>query len=207
MNNIQNSSNLSPADLDWMAFQYVSGDLTADDTVRFEELLANDLSACEAVARHVMICETIATTPLISVATPAEQVSVKHIPQPTVTITKTSTNAVAAERSASRWAGVVSAAACLGLAVRIGLVSSGPPANVTALVSTNDQLVQYWVDMKQDVDESVDLVDSHSEELSVWSESYLAANDSELMPADWMLAAVSTSEMNDDADMPGEVIE
>ena len=190
-----------------MAFQYVSGDLTADDTVRFEELLANDLSACEAVARHVMICETIATTPLISVATPAEQVSVKHIPQPTVTITKTSTNAVAAERSASRWAGVVSAAACLGLAVWIGLVSSGPPANVTALVSTNDQLVQYWVDMKQDVDESVDLVDSHSEELSVWSESYLAANDSELMPADWMLAAVSTSEMNDDADMPEEVIE
>ncbi len=39
------------SDLDWQAYCYVAGDLPADAALAFEQRLAEDLAACEAVAR------------------------------------------------------------------------------------------------------------------------------------------------------------
>lgn len=202
---MNSSQKQSAADLDWMAFQYVSGDLAADDVIPFEERLANDLAACEAVARHVMICETAMAVPAVAVpaisATPPKQA-----PQPSVTLA-TSTPTISSERSASRWVGVVTAAACLGFAVWMGLFAGPSTTHQEVLTDVDDQLVQYWVDVKHDVDEPIDLLSSQADEISIWDDSDPTVSESELMPADWMLAAVSNSEMDDELDMPEEVIE
>jgi anti-sigma-K factor RskA len=47
-------------DLDWMAFQYVSGELNATEVEAFEERLASDQDAREAVAGAVQLAETTA---------------------------------------------------------------------------------------------------------------------------------------------------
>jgi hypothetical protein len=52
MNNQHNSPSMSALDdeLNWFAFQYVSGELPEAQSEAFEEVLADDLAACEAVA-------------------------------------------------------------------------------------------------------------------------------------------------------------
>ncbi len=44
-------------ELDWLAFQYIAGELTAEETVGFEDRLAVDQEAREAVARAVELAE------------------------------------------------------------------------------------------------------------------------------------------------------
>jgi hypothetical protein len=53
---------MNPADredLDWLAFQYVAGELASDEVSDFEERLAHDQAACEAVARAVELTSAI----------------------------------------------------------------------------------------------------------------------------------------------------
>jgi anti-sigma-K factor RskA len=53
---------LTSTDLDWLAQQYVLGDLPAGDAARFEARLADDPAACEAVAqatRLMLALETV----------------------------------------------------------------------------------------------------------------------------------------------------
>jgi hypothetical protein len=49
------------SELDWLAFQYVAGELPADEAARFEERLAVDQQACEAVADAVELAEVTCT--------------------------------------------------------------------------------------------------------------------------------------------------
>lgn len=47
-------------ELDWLAFCYIAGELTADEALAFEGRLADDQAAREAVARAVELSEAIA---------------------------------------------------------------------------------------------------------------------------------------------------
>jgi hypothetical protein len=63
MNQAENTHGCRAPDcgeLDWLAFQYVAGEFTADESANFEQQLATDQSAREAVARAVELCESTA---------------------------------------------------------------------------------------------------------------------------------------------------
>ena len=47
--------------LDWLAFQFVSGELADGDAAAFEARLAHDEAACSAVADAVLLCESVRT--------------------------------------------------------------------------------------------------------------------------------------------------
>lgn len=47
--------------LDWLAFQYVAGELSIADATAFEDRLASDFTACEAVARAVELSDALHT--------------------------------------------------------------------------------------------------------------------------------------------------
>jgi hypothetical protein len=57
---VNDSQASTDSDLDWLAFQYVAGELLADESEAFELRLADDPSACEAVARAVQLLGTVA---------------------------------------------------------------------------------------------------------------------------------------------------
>jgi hypothetical protein len=48
------------ADLDWLAFQYVSDELSSEEAARFEERLADDQAAREAVAGAMLLVQAVA---------------------------------------------------------------------------------------------------------------------------------------------------
>lgn len=52
-------NHLSPADLDWLAFQYVAGELQGPELEVFEQLLATDDRACAAVAQAVQLGQAV----------------------------------------------------------------------------------------------------------------------------------------------------
>jgi hypothetical protein len=49
-----------PADLDWLAFQYIHDELSADQAEEFEQRMAEDQAAREAVAEAVLLCQAVA---------------------------------------------------------------------------------------------------------------------------------------------------
>jgi anti-sigma factor RsiW len=63
-------------DLDWMAFQYVADELSPADRTVFEDRLAHDLHACEAVARVTQTLHLTASALAVAVpvvASPSAQ--------------------------------------------------------------------------------------------------------------------------------------
>jgi len=194
-------------ELDWLAFQYVSGELSEHDSAGFEEQLANDPSACEAVARQVMICEAVATLEPQTIS-PAEVAPV------TLTKRASSVAFVPTDSSMARWIGVAITAASLAIAMWAGLFSAADQVETLAYRSTSQpdasQLVQSWVDVKPIFEDRVDLQSSrldelNSDELNSWSDDEFGGTN-ELVP-DWMLAAVSKSDIDEDLDMPVEARE
>jgi len=51
-------TNTARRDLDWLAFQYVTGEMASSDEAAFEARLMSDLDACDAVIRAMQLCET-----------------------------------------------------------------------------------------------------------------------------------------------------
>jgi len=49
----------STTDIDWLAFQYVTGELADDAAAEFESRLAVDQAACEAVSRMVLLNQAV----------------------------------------------------------------------------------------------------------------------------------------------------
>jgi hypothetical protein len=58
-------------DVGWLAFQYVNDEMTADEAAAFEQRLADDQPAREAVAQAVLLTEALSCSPLESAPTPA----------------------------------------------------------------------------------------------------------------------------------------
>src|SRR6185369_3058104 len=71
MNSLNNQNPIrDDGDLDWLAFRYVSGELPADEAATFEELLAADQAAREAVASAVQVTQAVLAAIPAQVATP-----------------------------------------------------------------------------------------------------------------------------------------
>lgn len=172
------------SDVEWLAFCYVANEMPVGQRDRFEERLANDQAAREAVATAVELTQTIAGIE-----------SIEHSIQ---VATRPSRGAQVWQRAT--WI-ATAVAACLAIVLGYQLVShvlsngNGQPGGVAEedLDSRSDsgELAQAWVEAGDDSSEILS-ADSSSEEVledSEFSES-MAERDAVETP-DWMMAAVS----------------
>jgi hypothetical protein len=73
-----NCGNLGCGDLDWMAFQYIAGELPAAEVEAFDERLAIDQDAREAVVRAMHLAEA---TALAFASAPVVTLPAKRLPR------------------------------------------------------------------------------------------------------------------------------
>lgn len=156
-------------DLAWLANCYVAGELSAEDTAAFEARLESDEAACEAVARAMELN--------LAIAAAFDHESSRPVLLP------------ARESIApARWAGVAitalaaSAVAAASVALMVGPSNS---ANGLARKDRAARLVAAWASGEAArnnlaEDESLDLAD-----------------DSDLDPPDWMLAALTAADVKE----------
>ena len=104
-------------ELDWLAFQYIAGELAADDCDRFEEQLAGDQAAREAVARAVELSGAIQRA---------------HSPAAPVDIIRESRSIRESQRGSRRLAIQMSAGVAACLAIVLGLYQALRPAAPTS---------------------------------------------------------------------------
>lgn len=155
---------------DWLAVRYVLGELPAAEVAAFEERLASEQPAREAVARAARLVETLAATPW-----PAE----KAVP-----VRRTSLRRVATI------AATIAAAVVLGVFFRNGVDNAGPQG---LRLATDDvdpaRLVVLWSEAAEPTagDGEAETFDD-------------ADSDADLLPPDWLLAAVEQEGMSSDAE-------
>jgi hypothetical protein len=175
-------------DVEWLAFCYVANEMPVDQRDRFEERLANDQAAREAVATAVDLTQTIAGIE-----------SVEHSIQ---VATPPSRGAQVWQRAT--WI-ATAVAACLAIVLGYQLVShvlsngNGQPGGVAEedLDSGSDssELAQAWVEASDDsselllVEASTDNSNGEALEDSAFSDSIVEPETVET--PDWMMAAVS----------------
>ena len=103
-----NENTTPESELQWLALQYISGEMTEAQVAGFEEQLAEDEAACEAVVSAVQMSLAIRQT----FETPAEATSpVRGTPAET-TVTRPAPSPTTASRGA-RWLSLVASAAAL----------------------------------------------------------------------------------------------
>jgi hypothetical protein len=175
-------------ELDWSAFCYAAGELSADEAAAFEARLADDQSAREALARAVELTQVVATAQSLAPVTLARPQSANW-----------------SKRLA--WMAIGSAASLLAvLAVVAVLDSSGSTSwrgNDEVVTADRAELAAAWSQTRQE------LAESDSE---LWYPRHLAAEsgtldalelaslpgtagDAELLDnvtPDWLTAAVET---------------
>ncbi len=155
-------SHSPPNDLDWLAFQYVNDELSAEEAEQFEARLSEDQAAREAVAEAVLLCQAVSAG--------AKEV----IP-------------LASERRSwllhAAWA-AVGAAACVALVVVLRSPVDQPVVPHAQRVSdlTTEELALVWVQNLMAPDTAI----ADEDELS------LAADmpEREVVVSPWMLEAL-----------------
>lgn len=154
---------------DWLAVRYVLGELPADAAAAFEDRLAEDQPAREAVARAARLVETLASVPQ-----PADA---------SVAIRRTSPRRIAAI------AATVAAAVVFGVFLRRNADDAGPrnPQFATKEVDPA-RLVVLW-----SLASEATAGDTDAEAFED------ADPDAALLPPDWLLAAVEQEAMSADA--------
>ena len=159
-------------DLAWLANCYVAGELSADETAAFEVRLETDVAACEAVARAMELN--------LAIAAAFDLQRVKRInPQPATTPPNHRTATAITVLAAS-------AIAAASVALMIGHSGSTHGA---ARKDGADRLVAAWASgeaARNNADDDV-LLD--------------AADDADLDPPDWMLAALTVDDVKEQ--LPG----
>lgn len=161
-------------DLAWLANCYVTGDLSADETVAFESRLETDVAACDAVAQAMELNLAIAAA------------FDKQTSQPVVQrIHKTA--------SPARWSGVtlaaLAASAVAAASVTLMIGRSGSTTNEFARKDGAERIVAAWASGEAarnnaDDDELLD-----------------ATENDDLDPPDWMLAALTVEDVKEQ--LPG----
>lgn len=165
-----------PEDLDWLAFQYAAGELSGAELDAFERLLATDDHACAALARAVMLGQTVVH------CEQRERVEV----QPVSSIS-TST-AVGSARTPYRWLTAVSTVACSLLFMGWVLMQQ-PGKNVSP--ESASVVAQLWIEAADE--------DSAQETLLAESDTAELIED-EAAP-DWLLAALNEQQAGEDEDV------
>lgn len=159
------------AELDWLAFRYITGELSAVDGQAFEARLESDLDACEAVARAVQLVETLA----LGVGSVH-----KVLAMPVVEVQSDSMSGLAAGnnwRTARRWAlTAVSGAAAL---VVIGVLSLRTEPRVEMV---EPSVVEIWADSWH--------ADGEPEPVAVEIPNADLADADDLVAPGWLMAAV-----------------
>ena len=163
-------------DLDWLAFCYVTGELSADDVIAFEDRLATDDDACESVARAMELNLAVA-------ASFADETRVESSAgSQRVEVTMASRRN---ELTPSRWTGAALTlmAASAIAATMIVTVGSSLTGDKVAKRDGTDRLVAVWAQGEASRNQFDEDNDSFE------------ANDDDFDPPDWMLAAVTAEEL------------
>jgi hypothetical protein len=176
-------------DVDWLAFQYIADELTDDDRTTFEQRLANDDQACEAVARAVKVTQTLVAAN-----------TVDHLAE---TVLVTTAQRAAWWRRASLVAMVTTACLALVLVYQGVKLHSARTADdgesVVVASVLNDpasqRLAIAWLETRTELPES-GLWSSESSEEQPLPDYPLESAGAEEVPPEitapsWMLAAVS----------------
>ncbi|MEO2031192.1 MAG: hypothetical protein ABGZ35_03810, partial [Planctomycetaceae bacterium] len=165
-------------DRQWLAYQYVHGEMAADDTESFEQKMLEDGDLCEAVAEISLLLTAIASSADAAGMAPLRP---HHVPSGSVV---------------SRVAATLAAlCCCVGLVVILSTSSMLQPArtgNMTE-ISEATMLVTAWVDT------GLTTEDREEHETDVTDEG-------KLVVPEWMLAGVSgiVIDETEPADMPDE---
>lgn len=164
-------------DLNWLATQYVLGELSASDRSSFEERIGQDMSACEAVleaSRMILVARASLESAPPAACSELEKVA---IARPTETVIGRSP--VAREIKGAWLAVLLSSAAMLMLSVLAVRTSSRPVLLQSAAQKASAvELVSLWrTGMKVD-----DVADDLDDQMDVASDVVVPG---------WMLAAVS----------------
>lgn len=127
--------NIPDADLDWLAFQYVVGELCGAELDAFEKLLATDDRACGAVAEAVLLAGSVRVI---------ESGTAPRVPQPVI---QHSNQALSAAENSflkfSRRVLVACAVAC-GL-VLVGWLSGRGPQEESISADSAATVASLWV--------------------------------------------------------------
>ena len=173
------------SDLEWLAFQYVANELSEQECLQFESLLAEKQSAREALAHATQLVAGLKSIAPQSVA----QATVASAQQPETTTT-------------TRWAfwGLLTTAAAIVLLVPSLFKSTGTTDNPTIPTaqtepSTEDAeyLLSLWAESSQE--SNIALTSNMNTETVEFSDqqNVLADNQSLEVP-DWLYTAVSLPE-------------
>jgi hypothetical protein len=168
----------------WQAFQYVSGELCAEECETFERQLQDSAGLCEAVAEVVLLTSEIAACGQSRSIVPSASL-------------EASQQARSTARKNRAVAALTAICCCLGLVL---ILSQGPIATDSAVDVVSGQetidaeyLVTAWA------------VSSAPE---VVASEFYESGETELDVPDWMLAAVTLSEMAEgvDSDTPADSV-
>lgn len=154
-------------ELQWLAFQYIAGELGPDESATFESRMANDPAACEAVAEAVELAELMV-------------LAENRVVQP-----------VAVSKSNSVWTRRLAWMACGAAACLMFVLLARPfgPTNDSVTVnggSESPELALAWAQTRAAivVGDSAD-----ANEVATSPETEVATEDGIATPS-WMLAAV-----------------
>lgn len=166
-------------DLAWLAFRYVSRELTSEESNAFEVRLLTDQAACEAVAAAVHLIEDVRLVETLSDTRPV--VAAEH-----VSVSRPATHAAARRSDLANWFMVAAAASLAGLAVWTSLrlaprMPTGDrlPTDVAShrpLSSAERELALAWSDLQNSA--AASLPASGSESLSGTEEETSTAEES-----------------------------
>lgn len=182
MKNFENQTSVE-SDLLWDAFRYVADEMSADEVDAFEQSLAENQSAREAVVRAVQVTQAVASVAADGVAESVE--------------------AVASRTSSSRFVAVALSVCLLlaaGLYVGSGFDSQTAEENTVFNTDGVGDLVAIWSNSENALDEMTDSslpVTNENKESTSLAMTELAMTDFDDQTADaydvpgWMLAGVA----------------
>ena len=187
------SQHTSQHELDWLAYRYVSGELSASDAEQFEAMLLDSQPAREAVARAVELMEVIVAAQNVDHAAAAMQPVAANLERSVAGSSSISGNA----RPWLRVAGWLSLATAASLALLLfGRPDRRPEvASVAKPVAgpSLDELTAAWIASRPEAttDDVSEASDDTLDDLS--AEVGAVADDAEFAAPSWLLAAVAGS--------------
>ena len=171
--------------LDWLAFQYISEELTDEEVLAFEDQLAEDQDAREAVARAVELTQTLSAVSKIDECRVGQPINTSSI-----------------QKQARWWQRVAllatAVAACFALVLiyhttRPSDGENGPKLGLNDRHISAD-LVSAWVSTGMEIESAGDEVFARANEDEDELPDAVQAeelNDIDVASPDWMVAAIS----------------